>query len=128
MRPESRLSQHLRYVFRQRNTENPAGQTRRRVNICRLALLILSRTRLKSGYRRSLLAAAVLREQLREGSAPSNRNFYSTTAEVCVTVKHGLRSAYPKGVIDPLRTGSPTRRNSTNAEQLQFSVPMGSRF
>lgn len=93
MRPESRLCQHLRYVFRQRNTENPAGLTRRRVNICRLALPILSRTRLKSGYRRSLLSAAVSREQLREGSAPSSRNFDSTTAEVCVTVKHGLRLA-----------------------------------
>ena len=33
------------------------------------------------------------REQLREGSAPSNRNFDSTAAEVCVTVKHGLRLA-----------------------------------
>ena len=53
-------------------------------------------------YRRSRLAAAVSREQLREGSAPSNRNFDSTTAEVCVTVKHGLRLAVRVARPDPL--------------------------
>ena len=40
--------------------------------------------------RLSLLAAAVSREQLREGSAPSNHDFDSTPAGVCVTVKRGL--------------------------------------
>jgi len=38
----------------------------------------------------ALLATAVSREQLREGSAASSRNFDSTTAGVCGTVKHGL--------------------------------------
>ena len=43
------------------------------------------------GYvRLSLLAAAVSRAQLREGSAPSNHDFDSTPAGVCVTVKRGL--------------------------------------
>jgi len=41
----------------------------------------------------SLLAAAVSGEQLREGSALSNRDLDSTTAGVCVTVRRGLRTA-----------------------------------
>jgi len=42
----------------------------------------------------SRLTAAVSREQLRQGSALSNRHFDSTTAEVCASIKlragHGL--------------------------------------
>ena len=52
-----------------------------------------ARTALFTSYRLSLLAAAVSQEQLREVSAPSNRNFDSTTAGVCVAVKRGLRLA-----------------------------------
>jgi hypothetical protein len=37
--------------------------------------------------------AAVSREQLREGSALSNRDFDSTTAGVCVTVRRGMPTA-----------------------------------
>ena len=37
--------------------------------------------------RRGRLMAAVSREQLRQGSALSNRHFDSTTAEVCATIK-----------------------------------------
>ena len=42
------------------------------------------------GVCRQPLAVAVSWGQLREDSAPPNGNFDSTTAEVCVTLKHGL--------------------------------------
>jgi hypothetical protein len=53
------------------------------------------------------LAATVSRERLREGSSLSNRNFDSTTAGVCVTVKHGLRKAVLRGgeARSPRHTG-----------------------
>jgi hypothetical protein len=98
--------------------ENPAGQTRRRVNICRLALPILSRIRLKSGYRRSPLAA-VSREQLRESSAPTNRNFDSKTARVCVTVKHGLRLTAAARDLGRERHGRAGARCSSAARTSQ---------
>jgi hypothetical protein len=45
--------------------------------------------------------ARVSREPLREGSAPSNRNFDSTRPGVCVTVKRGRRAG-PYGVRGPV--------------------------
>jgi len=56
--------------------------------------------------RSSRLAEAVSWEQLREDSALSNRNFDSTTAGVCVTVKHGLRGGRTRcEVRSPRHTG-----------------------
>ena len=52
------------------------------------------------GVCRLRLVATVSREQLRDDSASSNRNFDSVTAGVCVTVKHGLRTAaLPRGPV-----------------------------
>src|SRR6516225_1371564 len=66
----------------------------------------------------SRLTAAVSREQLREGSALSNRYFDSTTAGVRVTLKQGLRKAVSGGEARSPRHTGPRSLVTASAEPI----------